>query len=68
MAVRMIRTRPGQDTQMSLKLKQTQAQLDIEEAKKLKYITKSIENSGTKEEFMKNAAVYVVFQLYKLKS
>jgi hypothetical protein len=34
---------------------------DVEEAKKLKFITKSFVNAGTKEDFLKKAALYIVF-------
>jgi hypothetical protein len=41
---------------------------EVKEAKELKWITKSLENNGTREDFIKKAAVYIVFQMYKLKS
>jgi len=40
---------------------------DVEEAKKLPFITKIFENAGSREDFLKKTAVYVVFQLYKMK-
>ena len=41
---------------------------EVNDAKELKWITKSLENSGTREDFIKKAAIYIVFQMYKLKS
>jgi hypothetical protein len=41
---------------------------DVEEAKHLKWLTKSFENKGTNvHTFLKKAALYIVFDLYKLK-
>jgi hypothetical protein len=34
---------------------------DIAEAKNLKFLNKIIENGGKKEDFLKKAAVYIVF-------
>ena len=34
---------------------------DVEESKNLKWITKSIENKGSKDDFLKKAGLYVVF-------
>lgn len=67
MTVRLLRRRPGQDTKESLLQKQTTMLLEVEEAKKLPFITKIFENSGSREEFLKKVAVYIVFQLYKMK-
>lgn len=68
MTIRLLRQRPGQDTQQSLMLKHNQMQADINEAKDLKWLTKIIENAGSKEDFIKKASLYVVFQMYKMKS
>ena len=67
LAIRLIRSRPGQDTQQSLQVKQNQMRADVEEAKRLPWITKSFVNGASKEDFLKKAALYIVFQLYKLK-
>jgi hypothetical protein len=48
-------------------LKQNKMVAEVKESKELKWITKSIENSGTREDFIKKAAIYIVFQMYKLK-
>jgi hypothetical protein len=34
---------------------------DMEEAKKLSWITRSFDNSGSRDDFLKKAALYVVF-------
>jgi len=67
MTRRLLRSRPGEDTQQSLMLKQNKMVAEVSESKELKWITKSIENSGTREDFIKKAAIYIVFQMYKLK-
>jgi hypothetical protein len=40
---------------------------EVKDSKELKWITKSLENSGTTDEFIKKAAIFIVFQMYKLK-
>jgi hypothetical protein len=40
---------------------------DIEEAKKLPFINKTFVSEGSKEDLIKKAAIYIVFQLYKMK-
>lgn len=61
MAIRLIRTKPGRDTAQSLLIKQNSMKADIEEAKNLKWLTKTIQNGGSKEDFLKQAALYIVF-------
>lgn len=67
MTVRLLRKRPGQDTKESLHHKQITMLAEVEEAKKLPFITKIFESSGSKEDFLKKTALYIVFQLYKMK-
>jgi hypothetical protein len=38
---------------------------DVEEAKVLKWLTKTLVNEGSKEDFLKKAALYIVFQMYR---
>ena len=40
----------------------------MREAAELKWLTKTIVSEGTPEDFIKKAALYIVFQLIKLKS
>ena len=42
-------------------MKQNAMKADVEEAKKLKFINKIFENGGTREEFVKKVALYIVF-------
>ncbi len=67
LAIRLIRNRPGQDTQNSLLLKQNQMRKDIEEVKSLKWINKSFPDDRL-DDFLKKTAIYIVFTLYKLKA
>jgi guanylate kinase len=67
MTVRLLRSKPGQDTQQSLTAKQNRMRADIEEAKKLPFINKTFVSEGSKEDLIKKAAIYIVFQLYKMK-
>ena len=34
---------------------------DVQEAKELKFINMSFENSGSKEDFIKKVSIYIVF-------
>lgn len=67
MTIRLLRNRPGQDTRESLDLKQNQMRADVELAKTLKFIGKRFASEGTPDDFLKKAAVYIIFQLYKMK-
>ena len=67
MTVRLLRQRPGQDTKESLMLKQNQMRADVEAAQNLKFLSKRFVNEGPIEDFLKKAALYIVFQLYKMK-
>lgn len=67
MTRRLLRSRPGEDTQLSLLHKQNKMIAEVKDSKELKWITKSLENSGTTDEFIKKAAIFIVFQMYKLK-
>jgi len=40
---------------------------DVELAKTLKFIGKRFVSEGTADDFLKKAAVYIIFQLYKMK-
>eukprot|EP00347_Sterkiella_histriomuscorum_P020806 403336390 len=66
LAVRLIRNRAGQDNQNTMLLKQNKFKAEMAQLKNLNFINKVIINN-TEEEFMKEAGVYVVFDLYKLK-
>ncbi|TNV86890.1 hypothetical protein FGO68_gene14576 [Halteria grandinella] len=57
MTVRLLRKRPGQDTKEQLLHKQNMMRADVEEAKKLPFITKIFENAGSREDFLKKTAV-----------
>lgn len=67
MTLRLIRHFPGEDTKLTLAVKQAKMEADVEDAKNLKWLTKSFENKGTTSSaFLKKAALYIVFDLYKL--
>ena len=48
-------------------LKQNQMRADLEAAQNLKFLSKRFVNEGPIEDFLKKAALYIVFQLYKMK-